>query len=114
MLTSVSSQVESPPSILLQEIRNSRLRQFDPVLSGIDKTLQHGQLYVDMLGPPADEHGLKPRGSGEKGIYQYCSANYPFWQNLYPDEPARSRFVPGGFRKNLVADGFDETKHLHW
>lgn len=109
MPTTDLSPIEIPPPTRLQEIRTSRLRQFGPVLSGIDKTTQGGQLQVSKLGLPDDEHDLTFHGGIDKAVHQYCSTNYSFWQDLYPDEPMRSRFVPGGFGENLVADGFDET-----
>lgn len=52
------SPVDIPPPTIFQEMRTSKLRQLGPVLSGIDKKLQHGQLYVSRLGLPDDEHDL--------------------------------------------------------
>lgn len=63
---SVSHRDSNPTQ--LQEIRTSQLRRFGPVLSGIDKTLQNGQLYVDTLGLPADEHDLAFHGGVDKAI----------------------------------------------
>ena len=103
------SPVEIPPPTILREVRTSRMRQFGPVLSGIDKQLQDGRLHVAKLGLPDDEHDLTFHGGVDKALHQYCLDNYSFWQSRYPDEPTKSRFVPGGFGENLVADIFNET-----
>lgn len=85
------------------------MRQLGPVLSGIDKRLQNGSLYVSTLGLPDDEHDLTFHGGIDKAIHQYCSSHYRFWKTIFSEEAVKSRFVPGGFGENLVADGFDET-----
>lgn len=103
------SPVAIPQPTVLKEIRTAKLRQFGPVLSGIDKQKQIGQLYVSKLGLADDEHDLTFHGGIDKAVHQYCSDNYAFWHAQFEDNATRSRFVPGGFGENLVADSFDET-----
>lgn len=103
------SPIDIPPPTIINEIRTSKLRQFGPVFSGIDKQLQDGQLYVSKLGLPDDEHDLTFHGGVDKALHQYCTENYTFWRTQFNEETVQSRFVPGGFGENLVADGFDET-----
>lgn len=103
------SPVDIPPPTKLREIRTSKMNKFGPVLSGIDKKPRSGQLHVTKLGLPDDEHDLTFHGGVDKAIHQYCMDHYPFWQEQFTDETVRSRFVPGGFGENLVADTFNET-----
>ena len=103
------SPINIPPATILQEIRTSRMRPFGPVRSGIDKKVQVGRLYVAKLGLPEDEHDLTFHGGIDKALHQYCSNHYYFWRGHFTDESIKSRFVPGGFGENLVADTFDET-----
>lgn len=103
------SPIGVPPATILQEIRTSRMRQFGPVLSGIDKRVQTGRLYVAKLGLPEDEHDPTFHGGIDKALHQYCSNHYSFWRGLFTDDSIKSRFVPGGFGENLVADTFDES-----
>ncbi|KAF4556552.1 MOSC domain-containing protein 2 [Elsinoe fawcettii] len=102
------SPVGLPPPTKLVEVRTSKLKRLGPVLSGIDKQLRQGQLPVSLLGLPDDEHDLTFHGGIDKAVHQYCSTNYDFWKSKYSDPDVLSRFVPGGFGENLVADGFCE------
>lgn len=103
------SPIGISPATTLREIRTSRMRQFGPVLSGIDKQVQDDYLQVTKLGLPDDEHDPTFHGGIDEALHQYCSDDYTFWHSLFPDEPMKSRFVPGGFGENLVADIFNET-----
>ncbi|PYH39660.1 MOSC domain-containing protein [Aspergillus neoniger CBS 115656] len=103
---SPSPAIPIPPPATLQEIRTSKLRSFGPVLSGIDKQTRPGHLYVSTTGLEDDEHDLTFHGGIDKAILQYCADHYAFWADRFPE--ARTRFVPGGFGENLVADGWNE------
>ncbi|KAF2019598.1 vanillate O-demethylase oxidoreductase [Aaosphaeria arxii CBS 175.79] len=103
------SSIDIPPPTTLEQIRTSKLRPFGPVLSGIDKQLRSGKLYVSPLGLSEDEHDLTFHGGPDKAIHQYCSSNYSFWHSLYPSPEILAKFVPGGFGENFVADGLNES-----
>jgi MOSC domain-containing protein YiiM/ferredoxin-NADP reductase len=84
------------------------MKPFGTVMSGIDKQTRSDLLFVSFQGLPDDEHDLTFHGGPDKAIHQYCSDHYPLWQEMYPDKEVSSKFVPGGFGENLVADGLSE------
>lgn len=102
------SPIEIPPPTTLEQIRTSTLRPFGSVLSGIDKQLRSGKLYVSSVGLSEDEHGLTFHGGIDKAIHQYCVGHYSFWGKLFSSPEICAKFAPGGFGENLVAGGFDE------
>lgn len=101
--------IDFPPPTLLEEIRTSKLRPFGPVLSGIDKQVRSGRLYVSPLGLSEDEHDLTFHGGIDKAIHQYCTSHYSFWRDAFPTADIGAKFVAGGFGENFVADGLCET-----
>jgi MOSC domain-containing protein YiiM/ferredoxin-NADP reductase len=103
------SPIIIPPPTVLKELRTSRMKQFGPVQSGIDKQIRLGKVFVSKLGLSEDEHDLTFHGGVDKAVHQYNAQNYAFWKKQYHDVDAQQRFQPGGFGENLVADGFDET-----
>ncbi|KAI1439214.1 PK beta-barrel-protein domain-containing protein-like protein [Xylaria sp. CBS 124048] len=90
------------------EVRTGKMKPLPntTVVSGIDKQLVPGKIWVTPVGLEADEHDLTVHGGREKAIHGYCSAHYTDWRREYPE--AEARFKPGAFGENFVTVHMNE------
>ncbi|KAK3402836.1 pyruvate kinase-like protein [Sordaria brevicollis] len=90
------------------EVRASKMKKMRGlnVMSGIDKTIIDGPVYVGRTGLEGDESDPTFHGGIDKAVHGYCSSHYPLWASEHPS--AASSFVPGGFGENLVTAHMNE------
>lgn len=90
------------------EVRASKMKKMRglDVMSGIDKTIIDGPVYVGRTGLEGDESDPTFHGGIDKAVHGYCSSHYPSWALEHPS--AASSFVPGGFGENLVTAFMNE------
>ncbi|KAK3350757.1 putative phthalate 4, 5-dioxygenase oxygenase reductase subunit [Neurospora tetraspora] len=90
------------------EVRASKMKKMRglDVMSGIDKTIIDGPVYVGRTGLEGDESDPTFHGGIDKAVHGYCSSHYPSWASEHPS--AAVAFVPGGFGENLVTAHMNE------
>ncbi|CCC09030.1 unnamed protein product [Sordaria macrospora k-hell] len=90
------------------EVRASKMKKMKglEVMSGIDKTIIDGPVYVGRAGLEGDESDPTFHGGIDKAVHGYCSSHYPTWASEHPS--SASAFVPGGFGENLVTAHMNE------
>ncbi|EGO61358.1 hypothetical protein NEUTE1DRAFT_144564 [Neurospora tetrasperma FGSC 2508] len=90
------------------EVRASKMKKMRglEVMSGIDKTIINGPVYVGRTGLEGDESDPTFHGGVDKAVHGYCSSHYPTWATEHPS--AAAAFVPGGFGENLVTAHMNE------
>ncbi|KAJ4398057.1 hypothetical protein N0V85_006383, partial [Neurospora sp. IMI 360204] len=90
------------------EVRASKMKKMRglDVMSGIDKTIIDGPVYVGRTGLEGDESDPTFHGGIDKAVHGYCSSHYLSWASEHPS--AAAAFVPGGFGENLVTAHMNE------
>ena len=100
-----------PPATKLLAVNTGILKPLGQlsINSAIDKTPRYGRVHVSNMGLVGDEHDMTFHGGRDKALHQYCMEHYPKWRELYSDPEIQTRFVPGTFGENLVAEVFSDS-----